>query len=87
MYFVLMDSWTQWCYNTRNVFGFTNGNKSVEVLYAKDNERYNTVNDIDGYFKWSAGFTMSASKDGCFAYQANGETRYFDISLKALLYW
>ncbi len=83
---VLADAWSQWRYHSRNVFGYANGQKQLEVLYAKDNKRYNTVIEIDGHHRWSAGFNISASSEGCFAYKVNGETRYFDISLESLPY-
>jgi len=83
---ILTDPWAQWRYHSRNVMGYTNGQRGLEVLYAKDNKRYNTVIEVEGFHRWSAGFNISASKKGCFPYQVNGETRYFDISLESLPY-
>ena len=82
---VLPDSQSQWRYHNRNILG-NNKDKELEVLFASENKRYNTVVEIDGLHRWSAGFNISASKDGCFPYQTNGETRYFDISLTSLPY-
>ncbi|MGH1439160.1 MAG: hypothetical protein ACRBBR_03520 [Cellvibrionaceae bacterium] len=82
---VLPDPKSQFRYLNRNILGYNN-NKELKVLFANKNKRYNTVVEIDGLHRWSAGFNISASKDGCFPYQTNGETRYFDISLTSLPY-
>lgn len=84
---VLPDPKSQFRYLNRNILGYNkNINKELEVLFANGNKRYNTVVEIEGLHRWSAGFNISASKDGCFPYQVNGETRYFDISLTSLPY-
>jgi len=82
---VLPDARSQWRYHNRNILGY-NKDKNLDVLFATDNKRYNTVVEIDGLHRWSAGFNISASKNGCFPYKVNGETRYFDISLTSLPY-
>jgi hypothetical protein len=82
---VLSDPQSQWRYHNRNILG-NNKDKELKVLFASENKRYNTVVEIDGLHRWSAGFNISASKNGCFPYQTNGEIRYFDISLASLPY-
>jgi hypothetical protein len=44
------------------------------------------VTGLPGHRDWSAGFNISASQDGCFAYQHKGQTIYFDLSLHDLPY-
>ncbi|MEO0335151.1 MAG: hypothetical protein AAF202_02075, partial [Pseudomonadota bacterium] len=82
------DDYLRWRYYTRNLVGYNTGTRKVEI-HKKLNEGFNTVHDHDGgdYRYWGAGFNVSASKDGCFAFKTKeGETHYFDLSLEDLPY-
>lgn len=71
-------------YWNRNVVGNNNGDASLQI-YVENNSKYNTINSIDGYFTWSAGFNISASEQGCFPYlDVQGNKLYFDLSLHDL---
>lgn len=70
-----------WRQNTRNLVGENrpDGEVHVEPGY---HERAHTLRDVAGYHWYSAGFNLSASRDGCFPFiTPTGETRYFDLSL------
>jgi hypothetical protein len=69
-----------WRYFARNVFGDNGGGENVSILFEQP-PAYNTVSDVKGYHVYSAGFYLSASKDGCFAYEHGGKTYYFDIAV------
>ncbi len=78
---VLDDPVLAFKYWHRNFMGYNNTTTGFDVP-VDNSERYNTVRDVPGYHRWSAGFAVSASKDGCFPYRdQNGVKRYFDISL------
>lgn len=65
----------------RNFMGYNNETKNFDVP-VNTTGNYNTVGELPGYHRWGAGFAVSASKDGCFAYRdKKGDKRYFDISL------
>jgi hypothetical protein len=74
-----------WRYQTRNIVGDMNGS-DMEVI-VNEKSAFNTAHDYGAegeYRYWGAGFNISGSKDGCFSYERNGQTYYFDISLKDL---
>jgi len=74
-----------WRYFSRNPVGDNNGGENVFVLFqSEEPHKYNTVKDVPGHSEYSAGFDLSASKDGCFPYQHAGKTFYFDVSLESL---
>lgn len=81
---LLPDPHLQFRYWNRNVVG---GNKQSDDLkiYIENSTKYNTVNSIDGFVSYSAGFNISASKDGCFVYRHKGKEYYFDLSLYDLV--
>ena len=80
---LLPDRYLQWRYFTRNIVGDNRGGKTIEVI--KDlTQKANTARDLEGHHYIGAGFNVSASKDGCFAFTVRGETRYFDITLSDL---
>ena len=65
----------------RNFMGYNNSTYAYDIPVNKV-EDYNTVREVPGYHRWSAGFAVSASKEGCFPYRdAEGNKRYFDISM------
>jgi hypothetical protein len=74
-----------WRYFSRNVFGDNAGGENVAILF-NGPDGYNSVSNVPGYFLYSAGFNVSASKDGCFPFQQDGKTLYFDLSLEDLPY-
>lgn len=74
-----------WRYFARNVLGDNNGGENLAILF-RGPEGYNSVSDVAGYHLYSAGFYVSASKDGCFPFQANGKTLYFDIATEEMPY-
>jgi hypothetical protein len=81
---LIADRHTQWRFYTRNLLGFNDGSKRIELLHQELNMA-NTARDYKaGYRYWGAGYNISANKNGCFAYKDKGETKYFDISLKDL---
>ena len=64
--------------------GFNNGDPGLDTPQA-DDLNFNTVSDVEGYERYSQGFSVSANKDGCFPFvNKDGETQYFDISLSDL---
>lgn len=70
-----------WRQFNRNLVGENKANGEVHVE-AGYHEKAHTLRDVAGYYWWSAGFNVSASQDGCFAFQTpDGGTAYFDISL------
>jgi len=72
----------QWRFYTRNIVGDNEGMGALEIHFAVDPKNVaNTFRDYPGHHYWSAGFNISASKDGCFPFKVNGKTYYFDISL------
>lgn len=75
-------------YNSDMEFRFWNRNPvgdntvpDTMTIYTNPTHSANTVSEIKGYYLWSAGYNISSSKDGCFAYYSNGKTLFFDISL------
>jgi hypothetical protein len=81
---VLDDPVLAFKYWNRNFVGPNNGDTSFEIFVAEDSN-YNTVRRLEGYQIYSAGYSVSASKDGCFPYRdKEGNTRYFDISVQPL---
>lgn len=74
----------QWRFYTRNLVGDNRALGKMELLHA-ESHRHNTANEYDeGYRYWGAGFYVSVSKDGCFAFTREGETQYFDINFTGL---
>ncbi len=63
------------------------GGENVAPRFAFNNTNYNTVHELAGHHSWSAGYSLSASKDGCFSYRGpDGREYKFDISLEDLPY-
>ncbi len=80
---VLLDDTIFFKYWHRNFVGYNDASSGYQIEVAPKENLYNTVGHIDDHKSWSAGFAVSASKDGCFPYiDKYGDTRYFDISLK-----
>lgn len=71
-------------YWNRNFVGQNDSSKNFEIAVNLEGN-FNTVSNLDAHQSYSAGFQVSASKDGCFAYKdQNGQVKYFDIGLKDL---
>lgn len=51
------------------------------AIYTDPKHIANSVGEIHGHHSWSAGYNISSSKNGCFAYRHNGKILFFDISL------
>lgn len=79
-----LDPWTQWRYYTRNILGGNEGKSDLEI-HKNLTESYNTVRDYKDYRYWS-GVNISANQNGCFAYEHQGKTYYFDVSFYDLAY-
>ena len=80
---LLDDRHLQWRFFTRNLVGDNAGLGALELLHAPE-EKANTSRDMAGYRYHGAGFSLSANKDGCFRYDHDGVTRYFDLSMEEL---
>jgi hypothetical protein len=80
---VLSDTIINFKYWHRNFLGYNDGTGNYEIHRVDPEERFfNTVGEIRGYHRWSAGYSVQASKDGCFAYKdKDGNKRYFDLGL------
>ena len=74
------DARTQQRYRTRNIAGPVTVDAELRVLQNPES-RANTVKAVPGYFWWGAGFNLSANRNGCFSYTANGKTYRYDLSL------
>lgn len=81
---VLEDTWTQWRYYTRNIVGDNRGMGQLDVRHNL-RDKFNTVNAVPGYYHYS-GVNMSAAQHGCFSYEHQGKTFYFDVSFFDLDY-
>ena len=88
---LLDDRKIQWRYYSRNIIGNNLSSDRLEVIHAHNN-KFNTAHAKDydeheeKYRYWGAGYAISASNKGCFAYKNKGETFYFDISLYDVAY-
>ena len=74
------DERTRWRHQTRNIAGRNSGDADLRVLQNPQSSA-NTVSEVEGFHWWGGGFNLSANENGCFSYQANGRTYYFDLSL------
>ncbi len=77
---ILPDPRIQHRFKTRNLVGPNNKSEGLQFL-TNPNSSANTAHELEGYKYWGAGFNLSAHKNGCFPFQANGQTYYFDLSL------
>lgn len=77
------DRWLLWRYHSRNIVGDNAGGENLQVLFAKEGNGYNTVGSVRGHVG-GGGFYIGASREGCFPYQVEGKTYYFDFSLEPL---
>jgi len=80
------DRMTQWRFYTRNLVGGTKNLGKMELIHAKDHT-HNTAREYGKRYRyWGAGFNISISKNGCFPFERDGKTFYFDLSMKDLEY-
>lgn len=77
------DEYLKHRYYNRNPVGDNLGHGIVKMPTALD-KTGNAVSNLPGFKSWSAGYSISASKNGCFSYENKGKVYYFDISLKDL---
>ncbi len=76
-----------WRYFSRNPIGDNVTGDNVAPYFAFTNQSYNTIQELKDHRFWSGGFSISASKDGCFAYKSPDDKIYrFDLSLEDLPY-
>lgn len=81
---LLPDKYLGWRFYTRNLVARNNTNGTLDI-HRNLESIANTVCQVKSPHRyWSAGFHISASKDGCFSYQHDDETFRFDISLRDL---
>jgi len=77
-----------WRFHTRNIVGDSQGN--IELIkkfkHSHNTAHFNEFYDNKNIKSWSAGFNISGSEKGCFAYSRAGKTMFFDISLLDLPY-
>jgi hypothetical protein len=82
---LLPDPWLQWRFHTRSMVGDNDGHGRLELLRDFENKA-NTSRDYPGHHYLGAGFSISASEQGCFPYEHDGERRWYDLSLSDLPY-
>lgn len=82
---LLSDRFLQWRFYTRNLVG-DNFNQGLLDIHSALDSKGNTANErhFPHFRWWGAGFNLSASQNGCFAYQSGDQTFYYDISLEDL---
>ena len=80
---LLPDRHLQWRFFTRNLVGDNNWGGRVDILHDPESAA-NTVRSMADHKYYGGGFNISASKEGCFPFNHNGETLYFDISMSDL---
>lgn len=76
----LEDRETQWRFYTRNLVGNNQALGKMELLHEMESSHNTARNYDDKHRYYGAGFSISASIDGCFPFQVNGKTYYFDLS-------
>ncbi len=82
---VLDDRRVQWRFHTRNLVGDNNYERRIELLTEFESNA-NTAHDLPGHNYYGAGFNITATADGCFPFEQDGELRWYDISLNDLPY-
>ena len=78
---LLQDRYTRWRYFTRNLVAANHPSGHIDIHHNLDSIGNTVCQAPVGYYLWSAGIYISASKYGCFPYRDERSTRYFDISL------
>ena len=78
------DRKVQWRFFTRNLVGYNDGSKRVELLHNEEHGHNTARSYHPGYRYWGAGFNITGTSKGCFPYQYKGKTYYFDLSLEDL---
>ena len=83
------DDYLKHRYLTRNLIGYNNNSKQLDVIPMRDLTSYNTfgISNIKfskySEYEWyGAGYYMSANHQGCFPFKKEGDLFYFDISLE-----
>jgi len=77
---LLNDRHLRWRFFTRNVVGDNAYLSRLDLLHDPSHAA-NTSRKMPGYRYNGSGFAISANKDGCFPYVADGVTYWFDFSL------
>lgn len=76
-------AYRQFRYRTRNLVGSFDGKGILEVSYAHNNPKFNTLKEIPAYpnyHDYNSTLYISANKDGCIGYYVDGCLLYFDLS-------
>lgn len=80
---VLPDKLLHYKYWNRNFVGYNDGTTHFEMPHVTDKTMPNSVASLPRHKLWSAGFAVSANKNGCFPYRdKDGQTRFFDIAMQ-----
>ena len=78
----LRDRATIWRFATRNLFAWNDSSGRLDILQNITSPGgANTVGEIEGFRSWSAGYNLSANKDGCFLFKLHGKDYYYDLSM------
>jgi len=80
---LMEDRHLRWRFFTRYPVGDNAYLSRVDLIHEETHSR-NTARNLDGHHYLGAGFNISANAQGCFPYVHEGETLWFDISLKDL---
>lgn len=77
---LVADPRTRFRYETRNIVGVNSAEGGLTV-HVNRAHQMNTVEAIEGHHQWGSGFNISANARGCFAFEHEGKTIRFDLSL------
>lgn len=82
-----MDRASMWRFITRNILGDNQARGDLQILQTEPGDSgydANTVSEIPHFARYGAGFNISASQKGCYAFRISGRVEYFDLSLSDL---
>lgn len=79
------DPWKLWRYFTRNLLGTFHPAAQLEVIWAGEKPKYNTVREIAGMTEVSVLYFI-ANREGCIPFAAEGTTKYFDMTFSTIPY-
>lgn len=77
-----------WRFLSRNIMGDNKNQGNVEIVQTKPGTieySANSFNELEGYARWGAGFNISASSKGCYAFTDGKRILFFDLSLSDLV--
>jgi hypothetical protein len=79
----LLQRHLRWRFYTRNLLGGNQALGKLDILHNHEHPA-NSVNRLEGYKYWGAGFDISANKNGCFVYTYNGKKYFYDINFEGI---